>query len=83
LAQPGIERSGAWNVPQIRKLGGAAIRKTAELMIRQAPVLDFPGYLKLLAAAPRYCELVAEIYGTLSLDSYATVCREPAFELGP
>ena len=68
-------------VPQIRKLGGAAIRKTAELMIRQAPVLDFPGYLKLLAgrtAVLREWLKFMERYPLILMP----VCREPAFELG-
>jgi amidase len=68
-------------VPQIRKLGGSAIRKTAELMVAQAPDADFHGYMKALArraALLREWQIFFERYPIVLMP----VCREPAFELG-
>ena len=60
---------------------GAAIRKTAELMVRQAPPADFPAYLTALgrrATLLREWQLLFERYPLILMP----VCREPAFELG-
>ncbi len=68
-------------VSQINQYGGAAIRKTAELMIRQAPPTDFAGFLKALgrrATLLREWQSFLELYPLILMP----VCREPAFELG-
>jgi amidase len=68
-------------IPQINRSGGAAIRKTAELMVRQAPPVDFTSYLEALgrrATLLREWQLFLERYPLILMP----VCREPAFELG-
>ena len=68
-------------ISQINQYGGAAIRKTAELMIRQAPPTDFAQFLKALgrrATLSRQWQSFLERYPLILMP----VCREPAFELG-
>jgi amidase len=68
-------------ISQIEQYGSAGIRKTAELMIRQAPPVDFAAYLKALgrrATVLREWQLFLERYPIILMP----VCREPAFELG-
>src|SRR6185503_12816084 len=68
-------------ISQIEQHGSAGIRKTAQLMIRQAPAVDFAAYLKALgrrATLLREWQLFLERYPLILMP----VCREPAFELG-
>jgi amidase len=68
-------------ISQIEQHGGAAIRKTGALMVRQAPPIDFPQYLAALgrrAALLRTWQIFLQQYPVLLMPS----CREPAFELG-
>jgi amidase len=68
-------------ISQINQYGGAAIRKTAELMIGQAPPTDFAQFLKALgrrATLSRQWQSFLERYPLILMP----VCREPAFELG-
>ena len=68
-------------IETIRKVGGAAIRKTGELMINQAPATDFAGFAKALgrrATLLREWQLFLERYPLILMP----VCREPAYELG-
>jgi amidase len=65
----------------IEQHGGAAIRKTGELMVRQAPPTDFPGFLTALSrrtALLREWQQFFERYPLILMP----VCREPAFGLG-
>jgi amidase len=68
-------------ISQINQYGGAAIRKTGELMIAQAPATDFPAFLKALgrrATLLREWQQFFERYPLILMP----ICREPAFELG-
>jgi amidase len=68
-------------IAQIDQHGGAAIRKTAALMVAQAPPIDFAAYLKALgrrATVLREWQHFFERYPLVLMP----VCREPAFELG-
>ena len=68
-------------ISQIKQYGGVAIRKTAEMMIAQAPKTDFPSFLKALgrrATVLREWQLFFERYPLILMP----VCREPAFKLG-
>jgi amidase len=68
-------------IAQIRQYGGAAIRKTAELMINRAPPSDLASFAKALGrrnALLRSWQLFLERYPLILMP----VCREPAFELG-
>jgi amidase len=68
-------------ISQINRYGGAAIRKTGELMVAQAPQTDFPSFLKALgrrATVLREWQLFLERYPLILMPT----CREPAFELG-
>jgi amidase len=68
-------------IAQINQYGGAAIRKTAELMVAQAPQIDFASFLKALgrrATVLREWQLFFEQYPLILMP----VCREPAFRLG-
>jgi amidase len=65
----------------IRQHGGAAIRKTGELMINQAPATDFAAYVKALgrrATILREWQIFLERYPLILMP----VCRAPAYELG-
>ena len=68
-------------IHQIREVGGAAIRKAGELMIRQAPPVDFGSYLKALgyrATLLRQWQQFFERYPLMLMPT----SREPAFALG-
>jgi amidase len=68
-------------ISQINQYGSAAIRRTGELMIAQAPETDFPSFLKALgrrATVLREWQLFFERYPLVLMP----VCREPAFKLG-
>ena len=68
-------------IHQIREVGGAAIRKAGELMICQAPPVDFGSYLKALgyrATLLRQWQQFFERYPLMLMPT----SREPAFALG-
>jgi amidase len=68
-------------ISQISQYGGAAIRKTGELMVAQAPPADFAAFLNALgrrATVLREWQLFFERYPLILMP----VCREPAFKLG-
>ncbi len=68
-------------ISQINQHGSAAIRKTGELMIRQAPPADFPAFMQALsrrATLLREWHRFFERYPLILMP----VSREPAFELG-
>ena len=93
VTAPSIEEAaGLWSmlvlneskgsmIDQIREVGGAAIRKAGELMIRQAPPVDFGSYLKALgyrATLLRQWQQFFERYPLMLMPT----SREPAFALG-
>jgi amidase len=68
-------------IEMIRQNGGAAIRKTGELMINQAPAVDFAAYVKALgrrATVLREWQIFLERYPLILMP----VCRVPAYRLG-
>jgi amidase len=68
-------------IHQIREVGGLAIRKAGELMVRQAPAVDLAGYLKALgyrATLLRQWQQFFERYPLMLMPT----CRQPAFALG-
>ena len=76
-----LNESKGGMIHQIREVGGSAIRKAGELMIRQAPPVDFVGYLKALghrATLLRKWQQFFERYPLMLLPT----CRQPAFPLG-
>jgi amidase len=76
-----LNESKSGMIAQIREHGGAAIRKVGELMIGQAPPIDFAGYLKALgrrATLLREWQQFLEDHPLILMP----VSREPAFELG-
>jgi amidase len=68
-------------IQQIRQVGGSAIRKAGELMIRHAPPADFESYVKALgrrATVLRQWQQFFERYPLMLMP----ISREPAFVLG-
>lgn len=68
-------------IEMIRQNGGAAIRKTGELMVNQAPAVDFAAYVKALgrrATILREWQIFLERYPLILMP----VCRVPAYPLG-
>jgi amidase len=93
VTPPSIEEAaGLWSllvlneskfsmIEQIGKVGGAAIRKAGELMIRQAPPTDFGGYVKALGQRATLLRQWQQFFERYPLILMPT-SREPAFALG-
>jgi amidase len=93
VTPPSIEEAaGLWSllvlneskfsmIEQIRKVGGSAIRKAGELMIRQAPPTDFGGYVKALGQRATLLRQWQQFFERYPLILMPT-SREPPFALG-
>jgi amidase len=93
VTPPSIEEAaGLWSmlvlnesklsmIEQIRQVGGSAIRKTGELMIRRAPPVDFAGYVKALGQRATLLRQWQQFFERYPLILMPT-SREPAFALG-
>jgi amidase len=68
-------------IHQIRQVGGSAIRKAGELMVRQAPPVDLGGYLKALGYRATLLRQWQQFFERYPLTLMPT-CRQPAFALG-